>query len=347
LDDTLWSGIVGEIGVDEIGWTLAERAQIHGLYQQQLRALAEMGALLGVASKNDPDVAKTALARTDLLIGTDALFPVEANWKPKSQSVERILNAWNIHADSVVFVDDSPMEVAEVQEAFPGMTCLRFPKENATDALAMLRRLRDLFGKPTLSDEDRLRSDSIKANALMSMARDESDSNDFVANLNGQVAFGRSKNGKNRRLLELINKTNQFNLNGVRIEDTDWMRHLSDPSSFVVSAAYQDKFGPLGIVGVAAGKKDGDQLLVTSWVMSCRAFSRKIEFHMADYLLRSVGAGTLSLAFEQTERNQPLQEFLDELNGVADEHGIVRLTSQHLAGACAELPHEVVEIRDE
>ena len=115
LDDTLWGGLLGEVGVSGVSWTLAEHAQVHGLYQQMLGHLAEMGVLVAVASKNDAALVEEALKRDDLLVPATLLFPVYANWGPKSASVAEILRVWNIGADSVVFVDDSPMELEEIE----------------------------------------------------------------------------------------------------------------------------------------------------------------------------------------------------------------------------------------
>ena len=103
LDDTLWSGIVGEVGADGVSWHQESHTQTHGLYQQMLGHLAGCGVLVAVCSKNELSNVKTALARRDLLIDPDAFFPVCANWEPKSQSVARILQTWNIGQDAVVF----------------------------------------------------------------------------------------------------------------------------------------------------------------------------------------------------------------------------------------------------
>ncbi len=96
------------------------------------------------------------------MISGDKIFPVEIHWEPKSGSVARILKAWNIGADSVVFVDDSPMELAEVQAAHPDVECLLFPKSDYQAGFAFLQKLRDLFGKPRLSEEDSFRLESIR-----------------------------------------------------------------------------------------------------------------------------------------------------------------------------------------
>ncbi|MGH9448646.1 MAG: HAD-IIIC family phosphatase, partial [Terriglobia bacterium] len=115
LDDTLWSGLLGEVGIDGIAWDLDHGAQIHGIYQQFLRALAEEGVLIGAASKNDPAVVEEAFHKAAPLLPLERIFPLEVHWSRKSESVTRILQAWNVGADSVVFVDDSAMEIADVK----------------------------------------------------------------------------------------------------------------------------------------------------------------------------------------------------------------------------------------
>ena len=165
LDDTLWSGIAGEVGPDAVTWDLASHAQLHGLYQKLLASLADSGTLIGVASKNDPAVVAKAFERKDLLLRPEQVFPIEVHWNAKSGSVARILETWNIAADSVIFVDDSPMELAEVAAAHPGIECVLFPKNDYQAGLAMLRHLRDRCGKERVSKDDALRLESIRQGA--------------------------------------------------------------------------------------------------------------------------------------------------------------------------------------
>jgi FkbH-like protein len=220
LDDTLWRGIAGEIGPENVSWDLASHSQLHGLYQKLLAALAEEGVLIGVASKNDPAVVERAFARTDLLLRPERIFPVEAHWNAKSGSIERILRTWNIAADSVVFVDDSAMELAEAAAAHPGLECVLFPKTDYAAGYAMLRYLRDLFGKPRISEEDAIRLESIRQSAAFQQAGGTA-SEAFLQGAEAVITFDFSAAG-DPRALELVNKTNQFNLNGVRYTEAEW-----------------------------------------------------------------------------------------------------------------------------
>ena len=222
LDDTLWNGIVGEVGTDGVSWDLASHHQLHGLYQKSLASLSESGILVGVASKNDPAVVQKAFERPDLLISSDRIFPFEVHWDAKSGSISRILNTWNIAADAVIFVDDSPMECAEVAAAHPGIECICFPKGDYAAGLAMLRRLRDLCGKERISKEDTIRLDSIRRSAeFQQQAATGSAPEEFLQQLNATIAID-FHCGSDSRTLELINKTNQFNLNGIRLTEADW-----------------------------------------------------------------------------------------------------------------------------
>src|SRR5207248_5272741 len=164
LDDTLWRGILGEVGVEGVGWDLERRAHMHGLYQQYLAALARRGVLVAVVSKNDPQLVEESFRqRHDLLVTRSDLYPIEAGWGRKSEAVRRVLQAWNISADTVVFVDDNPIELEEVKTAHPSMETFRFFTDNPVRVWDLIRRLQDLFGKPELLDEDRLRMASIRS----------------------------------------------------------------------------------------------------------------------------------------------------------------------------------------
>ncbi len=315
LDDTLWKGILGEDGVDGVSWDLERHSQIHAFYQRFLGSLANAGILLAVASKNDPALVEEAFARTDLAVAPTALFPVEAHWKPKSESVARILKTWNIGADAVVFVDDSPMELAEVQAAHPGIECLRFPAGDNIAVYTLIEQLRDVFGKSVIAEEDTLRIESIRRAHSDGAATTFTAGTDFLDQAEAEVTFNFTRTPPDPRALELVNKTNQFNLNGVRHTEASWHRLLSDPDAFLMLASYRDKFGPLGKIAVLAGSVRGSRLSVSTWVMSCRAFSRRIEHRCLAELLGRFDPAAVVFDYQQTERNGPLRDFLGEILG--------------------------------
>lgn len=337
LDDTMWRGIVGEEGPNGVSWDLAGHAQIHGLYQQMLQALADQGVLLGIASKNTAEVAEKALQRPDFALKRDKIFPLEIHWDAKSGSVGRVLKTWNIGADSVVFVDDSPMELEEVRAAHPGVECILFPKNDYAAAFAMFQKLRDLFGKPALSGEDALRLESIRNSQQFLEGIENGDlAEQFLSAADATLTFEFDPPLEDTRVLELVNKTNQFNLNGKRYTEAEWRQLAQAPGAFVAAVSYQDKFGPLGKIAVLAGKESGEAVRLESWVMSCRAFSRRIEHQILQQLFERLQARQIQFAFTETAKNVPTRDFLKSILG--DEPVLTRVAFEQ---KCPRLYHKI------
>ena len=333
---------MGEVGAERISWDLAGGTQVHGLYQQVLRALAEQGVLLGVASKNNPEVVKQALDREDLVVAKESIFPVEVNWKPKSESVGRILQSWNISADSVVFIDDSPMELAEVKTAFPDIECIHFNAKDFAESCKLLYRVRNLFAKETITAEDGLRTHSLSAARRF---RDTAERRgptyeEFLQAAQSKIAFSFVPD-KTSRSLELINKSNQFNLNGIRFTETEWQSEVRNSNSFCLTVNYKDKYGPLGVISVLKGHLENRAVSVDVWVMSCRAFARRIEHCSIALLFEHFGAEEMFFNFSPTERNGPLQEFFAQCIEGKPLASFTLRRSEFFA-RCPALYHEVI-----
>lgn len=343
LDNTFWSGLVGEETPDAVRWDPATRYYLHGLYQKLLAALSGEGILVGVASKNDPTIAARALERSDILIPLEKIFPVEVHWAPKSESVSRILQKWNVLADSVAFVDDTPLELAEVAAAHPGITCIQFPAGDYEGVLATLKRLRDLFGKARFSEEDALRLQSIRQGAqFQEQVSGSGSSDEFLKTIDAKITFDFDASPANPRTLELVNKTNQFNLNGVRLNETEWLARIERPDSFLATVKYEDKFGALGTVAVLQGVRHGDSVKIETWVMSCRAFSRRIEHQTLRRLLERYQASTVRCEFAATPKNGPLREFFAALLGEVPR-GPFEFARGEFEAFCPALHHQVEE----
>jgi FkbH-like protein len=341
LDDTFWRGILGDVGVAAVAWELEQHAQAHGLYQQLLASLAEAGVLVAAASKNDAALVEEAFRARSVLLPRERIFPIEANWGPKSQSVSRILQAWNIGPEAVVFVDDSPLELAEVKAAHPEIECRLFPRRDDAGVYGLLQELRDLFGKQALSAEDGLRLNSLRAAHTAGAAGASGLTADrFLQEAAGVLSLRIQNDAGDARAFELINKTNQFNLNGERITEAAWQRYLAEPDVFLAVAAYTDKFGPLGKIAVIAGRRQDRNLLIEHWVMSCRAFSRRIEHATLRHLLDHFAADELEFAFAPTPRNGPLREFFAEWLPEAPAGGF-RVPAGQFAERCPPLYLEV------
>jgi FkbH-like protein len=356
LDDTLWRGILGEVGVQGISWDLDNHSQIHALYQQFLRSLAASGTLIAVASKNDRSLVDEAFFARDLILREADIYPSEVHWKAKSESVTRILGAWNISAADVVCVDDSPMDLAEIKAVHPEAECLLFPRESPQAAYELLERLRDLFGKDRISQEDGLRVASLRSSAALHQDRMQfspAEASDFIRNIDGTLTISEQKLPFDSRSLELVNKTNQFNLNGRRFQQAEWQNSLNRPDAFLLTATYRDKYGPLGKIAVIAGDLLHDNgmngnssakrnLRIHTWVMSCRAFSRLIEYECIRWIFDKLKVDEIEFDFLPTTRNTPMQDFLRQLlNTPADPN--CRLSRAQFLQSCPTSGHTVEE----
>ena len=336
LDDTLWAGILDEQGPEGVSWTEGDHR--HALYQQQLASLAGAGVLLGVASRNDPGLAAEALARSDLVISPDALYPVEASWGPKSDSIRRILEVWNVAADAAVFVDDDPLARDEAATALPGLLTLS-PPQDEDGVWAFLVSLRAAFGKGEVSAEDALRLDSIRSAQALRSAQGSGDGGEFLAQIGGTVEF-RTGAPRAPRALELINKTNQFNLNGRRLTEAD-LDTAAQRGAELVTVSYTDRYGPLGVIAALLVSAGDCGPHVDTWAMSCRAFGRRIEHHTLSHLFDRHAASEVALAFEPTERNAAISDFLAMLDGTPSG-GPLRVSRARFEQHSPPLVHRVV-----
>lgn len=337
LDNTLWSGIVGEEGIRGVSWDLDHKTHAHAIYQEMLASLSELGVLIGVASKNDPIIAQQGLQREDLVVPREALFPVEANWGAKSESVRRILQTWNISADSVLFLDDSPIELAEVAANIPGIQCRKFPAGDAEAIVRLVGELRDLFGKPAATFEDKIRVRSLRESAVVLPTA--ADPEEFLRHADAEITF--EWNAPDERCFELINKTNQFNLNGRRLDAAAWRCRLSDPDGFLLAVRYVDKYAPLGKISILAGRWQDGLPWIDVWVMSCRAFSRRIEHQVLQACFERLGCDRILLDYQPTDRNAPIGELLAGLVELEPNQPI-RLTRSAFNSRCPSLYAKVL-----
>lgn len=316
LDGTLWRGILGDDGVDGVSWDLDHGSQMHALYQKVLHSMANAGTLLAVASKNDAALVEQAFLRHDILLPRDSVFPLEAHWESKISSIHRILKVWNIGEDAAVFIDDNPHEIEEVRTAFPRMKCLRFPSDDPGEILELLFRLRDLCGKSTIGKEDAVRLSSIRNGSDFADTATEDDPDRYEGLLresNARISASFLKNPVDPRALELINKTNQFNMNGRRRTQGEWFSYLKGENTLLLVVSYNDRFGSLGKISVLTGEKTAKELCVTNWVMSCRAFGRRIEYQVLRLLFEKTGVDAIRFSYEPTERNMPFLKFINTI----------------------------------
>lgn len=303
LDNTVWRGILVEDGIAGIRL----REEVRRLFDQFDRR----GILQSVASKNDHEHAWKLLQ--NLGIADYFLYP-QINWGPKSKSMEEIAGALNIGIDSLVLIDDSPFERAEVRQ--------RWPAVRVYDAVELETLLdRPEFDVP-VTQEGRMRREMYRTEQRRHEAESESaDGYDaFLKSCQIEVRLFRpADDAEIARCSELLQRTNQLNLSGNRYQADDLRRLLADDRVQCVAVSCRDRFGDYGLVGFLSIRLENEIATITDLALSCRIAQKTVEHAIIDWLLsilRSRHINNLQAKYVPTDRNQPLQAVLSEIGFV-------------------------------
>ncbi len=289
LDGTLWKGILseGEIQPDAPGFQA---------YQAWLKALSRRGILLAIASRNEMPTILTAFAHPAMQLTNDDFSFTAAGWNAKSKMLTTIAEHLHVHPNSLVFIDDSPDERAEVRAKLPEVTVPELPEDPTlrTPFLASL----NLFETDTITEDDLLRAASLRANKARAVASSAPATEDYLASLEQVLTPEPLSPANIDRAAQLTQRCNQFNMRGTRHTVAElqgkrgWVYRLSD------------KFGDMGIVSAVI--LDGD--FIETWVMSCRALNRNLE---AQILAHLKAQGSIHGEYIPTERNTACAKLYD------------------------------------
>jgi FkbH-like protein len=306
LDFTFWHGVLGEVGPKGIQFGPNGSGYIHFIYQTFLKKLKDSGVILCVSSKNDEDLVQLAFSENNFVVGYDDFVAIQASYKPKSTEILGLSQALNIGLSDFVFIDDNPVEIESVKIALPSVTCIQFPKEGNQFSI-MLDQLHSEFQVSSISDEDKNRSNlyrTMKASSVDASYK-KADIDTFLQSLEMEVELSYRSVKDNERAVQLINKTNQFNSNGIRLTKAECDKLLENGSS-LITASLRDKNGDHGQI-LAMLLDKGNRVL--SFVMSCRVFQRQAEIIFMAALFET-GIDELYIDYLETERNEPFKLFL-------------------------------------
>jgi FkbH-like protein len=338
LDNTLWHGVVAEDGHENLLWQPEGAGYPHYIYQTLLQRMAQEGVAVAAVSKNDIRDVETAL-RSGMPLERDLIVAVRASYGAKSAEISKLVERLNLGLGSVVFVDDNPVEIAEVQNALPQVECITFPDRNSEFA-AFFEKLGFLFRRETITEDDRFRPARYKKMlenlSVSDVAAVELD--DFLLTMEMRLTvFDRSR-GDWARALQLLNKTNQFNLNGRRWSEEEIVNIVRNGGT-IFSGALSDNSGQHGEVVVCVIDAHN---VIQGLVMSCRVFQRKIESAFLGEILRRMPE-LVSMNYARTDRNQPFSNFMNDTGLCPDENNIVHLDAEIMRNH-VEAARKIVEI---
>jgi len=278
LDNTLWGGVIGDDGMTGIvlaqGNPLGEGFQA---FQQYALDLSKRGILLAVCSKNDEANALEPFdAHVDMILRRGDIASFVANWNDKASNIRRIAQELNIGLDSLVFVDDNPVERALVRRELPMVAVPELPDEPAL--FPGLLADSGYFESVAITSEDISRKSLYQDNkAREELKATATDMASYLQSLEMVLVWAHFDDQGFARILQLINKTNQFNLTTRRYSAEELGGVMTDPDQFGLQFRLIDRFGDNGIIGVVIVRIEGDTAHVDTWLMSCRVLGRDVE----------------------------------------------------------------------
>ena len=308
LDNTFWSGILGEEGVNGIRADQEREGYKHFLYQTLLKYLKLNGVLLCAISKNEINDIKKAFYCNDFIIDFNDFILIIATYEPKSLQINQLISQLNLTEDSFLFIDDNEIEIQEVSKLFGNSSSLIFPEklENVPEFISEV--IKD-FPIESNTNEDRDRTDLYRRR-LKGLQVLEGKSQDIRSHLidlemNLEIKFPTAQTWN--RSIQLINKTNQFNLNGIRYSESE-ISNITSKGGKIISGLLNDRYGSHGEVICLLVDSNG---AIVSFVMSCRVFQRELEYYFLSSLL-SLPYKKFKLEYRKTKKNIPFKNFLVE-----------------------------------
>ena len=317
LDNTLWSGVLGEVGADGItigqeGVGLAFRE-----FQLALKALAQRGVLLAVASKNNPgDVLEVLERHPEMVLRRNDFACLEIHWNPKSDSLVHIAQQLNVGLESFVFWDDEPREREVVRSQHPEVLVPEVPADPSAYTKAVLAL--NCFDMLNLTEEDRRRSEMYREETdrqqWLSAPR-PGDLAEFYRSLNMVMTIEQPDAFAVSRLAQLTQRTNQFNFTTRRYSEGEIRAKLADPLYGLYVVNLEDRFGKLGVIGAAIVNRKNENWELDTFLMSCRVLGRGAEEAFLTMLAAEAAQASAELRgeFIPTKKNDPARQFLRRL----------------------------------
>ncbi len=280
LDGVLWGGVIGEDGLGGIALGGSPEGEAFVAFQRYAQSLQRRGIPLCICSKNNEEDAREPFFKhPEMALKLDDITLFLANWETKDENLRQIASTLNIGIDSLVFVDDNPFERSMIRRALPEVEVPEMPADPALYIQALDRER--YFEAISLTREDRGRAASYRDNAeRYALAAATADVDGFLRDLQMHIELKPFDEPNLPRIVQLINKTNQFNLTTRRTSAAEVESILKQPGCYTQFMRLRDRFGDSGLTGVLIAYEEADALRIDNWLLSCRVLGRRIEESM-------------------------------------------------------------------
>jgi FkbH-like protein len=332
LDNTIWGGVIGDDGL--MGIKVAQgdsRGEAHLAVQRLALDLRKRGIVLAVSSKNTDEIARTPFnEHPEMLLKLDHFAVFQANWQDKATNIQAIAEELSLGLDSMVFLDDNPVERGLVRKLLPQVAVPELPEDPAWYARTLAAA--GYFEAIAFASEDLQRAGFYQDNAKRANLQKQVGGVDaYLASLDMTVTFQPFEETGRARIVQLINKSNQFNLTTRRYTDPEAAEAENDPSVFTMQVRLADIFGDNGMISVIVCRPSDEQTWeIETWLMSCRVLGRKVEHMVLREILhhaRETGINKLVGVYKPTERNQLVADHYAKLGFrqlAAEANGLTR-----------------------
>src|SRR3984893_3718860 len=331
-DNTLWGGVVGETGASQVQISGEWLELQHFLHKQK-----EAGVLLAIASKNEEaDVAEVFL-RSEMALRREDFVAWKINWEPKSRNIAALAQELELGLDSFIFLDDNPVECADVQGNCPAVATFLLP---AAGRMKHFLQHAWVFDRSGATAVDEKRTELYREQGERNRFKTAATSfREFIEGLNLQVSIETPSPADYDRAAQLTQRTNQFNSTGIRRQATEIASLMESGKRQMLLVSARDRFGDYGQVGLAvlAAEVAGDQRLrVENILMSCRVLGKGVEHRVLAAIGREaqrMGASEVVFPFIRTERNQPAEKFLKSVGTTLLDDGSFHISAVDAAAA--------------
>jgi FkbH-like protein len=325
LDNTLWGGVLGEDGPQGIVTGSAFPGNCYLEYQKYLAHLAARGILLAIVSKNnDADVREAFVLRSaDMAVRLDQFVATKIGWNEKAESIRELATELSLGLDSFVFVDDSPVECAAMRQYVPEVAVVELPGDKPWEFVRMLAE-EWFFDSLAVTDDDINRQKEYEAQAQrQALLTSANSKEEFLQSLEIVCTFIDAVDAPLARSVQLLAKTNQFNLTTRRRTSAEVERFAGVQGGQAIAVRVRDRFGDAGVVGLALASQEGDRCVIDSLLLSCRVIGRGIETALLACIAgraAHMGIRWLIGEYVESKKNAPCKSFYPQ-------HGFERESS--------------------
>ena len=309
LDNTLWGGIIGDDGLEGIKIAQGDATgEAYLAVQRMALSLRDRGVVLAVSSKNEDDIARSPFRKhPEMLLREDHFAVFQANWNDKATNIKAIAEELALGLESMVFLDDNPVERGLVREMLPQVAVPELPADPALYARTLAAA--GYFEAVLFSKEDAKRADYYQDNARrVALQRQAGDLEAYLASLDMEITFQPFDETGRARITQLINKSNQYNLTTRRYSEADTAAAEQDPGCYTLQVRLKDTFGDNGMISVVICRTVSDRVWdIDTWLMSCRVIGRRVENMVLQEMLnaaRERGVQLITGKFIPTDRNK-------------------------------------------